>query len=346
MSEPSDSSASFNLDSESLSRYLENHLDGFSGPVHVTKFSKGQSNPTYRLDASSGTYVLRRKPPGELLKSAHAVDREYRVISALADSQVPVAAAYHLCMDDSVVGSAFYVMEYIEGRVLWDPAMPELSTKERSEHYAAMNSVLAAVHSIDLKSTSLEDFGRPHGYIERQIALWSRQYRASETEELKDMEWLLNNLAGRQPKDDERVSLVHGDFRLDNMMFHPAKPQVLALVDWELSTLGHPFADLAYQCMQLRMPPGGLMSGLEGVDRAALGIPSEEDYVAAYCQKMNIKEITHWDFYLAFSFFRFASILQGVKKRALSGNASSKQGLEMGHYVKPLASKAVELLKA
>lgn len=345
MSETSESNMSFDLDCVSLSRYLETKIEGFEGPVTASKFSKGQSNPTYRLDAVSGTYVLRRKPPGQLLKSAHAVDREFRVISALADSTVPVAKAYHLCMDDSIIGSAFYIMEYIEGKVLWDPALPGMCTADRADHYEAMNSVLAAVHQVNLQSACLEDFGRPNGYIERQIALWSRQYRASETDELADMEWLLSNLADHQPNNDERVSLVHGDFRLDNMMFHPSKPQVLALVDWELSTLGHPFADLAYQCMQLRMPQHGLMSGLGGIERSALGIPSEEEYVASYCKKMNIAEIVHWDFYLAFSFFRFASILQGVKKRALEGNASSERGLEMGQYVEPLVGRAVELLK-
>ncbi len=336
----------FDLDCDVLSKYLESHMRGFEGPVQATKFSKGQSNPTYRLDASSGTYVLRRKPPGVLLKSAHAVDREFRVISALATSSVPVAGAYHLCENDTIVGSEFYIMEFIDGRVMWDPAMPGMSFKERSDHFEAMNAVMAAVHSVDIEASGLASFGRPHGYLERQLALWSRQYRASETEELKDMEWLLSNLAARLPANDERVSLVHGDFRLDNMMFHPTKPQVLALVDWELSTLGHPFADLAYQCMQLRMPHDGLMSGLGGVDRSVLGIPTEDAYVAAYCKKMDIQDIPHWDFYLAFSFFRFASILQGVKKRALDGNASSEQGLKMGEYVAPLAGMAVELMKS
>lgn len=345
MSAQDEVAGSFELDSGVLSTYLETHVEGFKGPLTASKFSKGQSNPTYLIGASSGQYVLRRKPPGVLLKSAHAVDREFRVITALCGSNVPVGKTFHLCMDDAVIGSAFYIMEFVTGRILWDPAMPELNNASRLAHYSAMNQVLANVHSINVDAVGLADFGRPEGYLQRQMVTWSRQYRASETENLKDMEWLLANLADRQPLKDEKTSLVHGDFRLDNMMFHPREPSVLALLDWELSTLGHPYADLAYQCMQLRMPHEGLMQGLGGVDRAALGIPSEQEYVESYCKHMGLSEIPDWDFYLAFSFFRFAAILQGVKKRALEGNASSEQGLKMGEYVAPLASMAVELMK-
>lgn len=343
-------STSFDFDEKTLGSYLEGEIDGFAGPLEATKFAAGQSNPTYRVDAASGTYVLRRKPPGKLLKSAHAVEREFRVMSALHGSDVPVAKPYHLCLDESIIGSVFYLMEFIDGRVLWDPAMPGMQNQQRAAHYDEMNRIIANVHTIDVQATGLSDYGRPEGYIERQLALWSRQYRASETETLIDMEWLLRHLPARQPTRDGRVSLVHGDFRLDNMMFHHDKPSVLALVDWELSTLGHPFADLAYQCMQLRMlhdgPHEGLMAGLGGLSREALGIPSEDDYVAAYCKRRAIPEIPDWDFYLAFSFFRFAAILQGVRKRAVSGNASSAQALQMGEYVAPLAGLAVELMAA
>lgn len=332
------------LNSAVLADYLHRHIDGFRGPLQASKFAHGQSNPTYRLEAASGTYVLRRKPPGDLLRSAHAVDREYHVMHALNGSNVPVAKPLHLCADESVIGSMFYIMEFVDGRVLWDPAMPEMTDASRAAHYDAMNQVLAAVHSVDIESVGLAQYGRGHGYLERQIVLWSQQYRATQTDTLPEMEWLLVNLPALQPIDDGRVSLVHGDFRLDNMLFANDSAEVLALVDWELSTLGHPFADLAYQCMQLRMPHAGLMQGLGGVDRASLQIPSEEDYVAAYCQRLSIERIVHWEFYLAFSFFRFAAILQGVKRRALEGNASSENALKMGDYVAPLAAMAVEIL--
>ena len=336
----------FAFDTEALSRYLERQMSGFRGPVDARKFGNGQSNPTYRLQAQSGVYVLRRKPPGELLKSAHAVDREYRVTAALKCTDVPVAEPFHLCTDESVIGSVFYVMEHIDGRVMWDPAMPDMSVQMRRDHYDEMNRVLATVHTVDVEALGLSNYGRPQGYLERQIALWSRQYRSSITESVPDMETLLVELPKRLPKGEEKVSLVHGDFRLDNMMFHPEQARVLALVDWELSTLGHPYADLAYQCMQLRMPHKGLMSGLGGVEREPLGIPSEREYIAAYCQRTGIDRIDDWDFYLAFSFFRFASILQGVKKRAISGNASSEDALAMGEYVAPLAAMAVELIES
>ncbi|CAH0992450.1 hypothetical protein SIN8267_02572 [Sinobacterium norvegicum] len=338
----SESTAStFDFDTEKLALYLEHNISGFKGPLKAEKFAGGQSNPTFLIATETGKYVLRRKPPGELLKSAHAVDREYKVIKALADSEVPVAKVYHLCEDDSVIGSMFYVMEYIDGRVMWDPALPDANKTERGEIYAEMNRVLAALHSVDIDQVGLSDYGRPGNYFERQTGRWSKQYRASETESIAEMETLMTWLPANMPEDDDRVALAHGDFRLDNMMFHPEQNRVLALVDWELSTLGHPFADLAYQCMQLRMSRDGVMPGLGNLDRDALGIPSEEAYVAQYCHRMGLEDIPNWSFYMAFSFFRFAAILQGVKKRALDGNASSEKALAMGALVKPLAEMAV-----
>lgn len=335
----------FSFDTAKLADYLEQNIPGFEGPINAEKFAGGQSNPTFLIQAESGKYVLRRKPPGELLKSAHAVDREYRVIAALADTEVPVAKAYHLCEDDSIIGSMFYLMEYIDGRVMWDPSLPEESPDSRSAIYSEMNRVLAALHSVDVEAVGLSDYGKPGNYFERQIGRWSKQYRASETESISEMEALIEWLPANMPADDGRIALVHGDFRLDNMMFHKQKSDVLALVDWELSTLGHPFADLAYQCMQLRMESTGVMSGLGGVDREALGIPSEEAYVAQYCERMGIDGIDDWNFYIVFSFFRFAAILQGVKKRAQEGNASSEKALQMGALVRPLAVQAVALIQ-
>lgn len=331
----------FDFDTSTLGRYLEAQVDGFKGPLTATKFAGGQSNPTFLIAAASGNYVLRRKPPGELLKSAHAVDREYQVIAALSPTQVPVAKVYHLCQDDTVIGSMFYLMEYIDGRVFWDPALPEATPATRTAIYTEMNRVLAALHSVDIDAVGLSDYGRPGNYFERQISRWSSQYRASETETIPQIEQLIQWLTANMPTDDGKVALAHGDFRLDNMMFAHNSTKVLALVDWELSTLGHPYADLAYQCMQLRMPATGVMPGLGNIDRSALGIPTEDEYLAMYCQHMGLSHIPHWNFYLAFSFFRFAAILQGVKKRALEGNASSPKALAMGQLVKPLAQQSV-----
>lgn len=335
----------FDFDNAQLADYLQQHVAGFKGPLRAEKFAGGQSNPTFKLSAASGNYVLRRKPPGQLLKSAHAVDREFRVISALADTDVPVAKAYHLCEDETVIGSMFYIMEFVDGRILWDPALPGMDNAMRTAMYEEMNRVLAALHSVDINAVGLADFGKPGNYFQRQVGRWSQQYRASETENIAEMEVVMKWLPDNIPEEDGRVSLVHGDFRLDNMLFHPSEPRVLALLDWELSTLGHPFADLAYQCMQLRMPGEGDMSGLMGVDRHSLGIPSEEEYIAQYCQRMGIDGIENWNFYLVFCYFRLAAILQGVKKRALDGNASSEKALLMGSFVTPLAQMAVALLE-
>ncbi|RUO72513.1 phosphotransferase family protein [Pseudidiomarina sediminum] len=332
------------LDNARLASYLEQHIDGFKGPISSEKFADGQSNPTYLIKSSNARYVLRRQPPGELLKSAHAVDREYRVISALGKTAVPVAKTYHLCLDATVIGNIFYVMEFIDAQVFWDPSLATLDNHQRRAVYHEMNRVLAALHSVDIDAVQLSDYGRPSNYFERQVARWTRQYRAAETEVIPEMEALIDWLPQNLPEDDGRVAIAHGDFRLDNMMFDKESLQVVALLDWELSTLGHPFADLAYQCMQLRMPHGGLLSGLGGLDRAALGIPSEEEYVAEYCQRMNISHIPHWNYYLAFSFFRLASILQGVKKRAIEGNSSNKNAHQMGEQIKPLVQLAVSLL--
>ena len=334
----------FDFDVAQLADYLEDKVAGFKGPLTAEKFAGGQSNPTFKITAASGEYVLRRKPPGELLKSAHAVDREYRVLSALANTEVPVAEVYHLCEDDSVIGSMFYLMEFKAGTVFWDPALPDMSNAERGAIFDQMNQVLVDLHSVDVDKVGLADYGRPSNYFSRQTDRWSKQYRASELETIGDMDRLMDWLPKNMPADDGKLVLVHGDFRLDNIMFHPSEPRPLALLDWELSTLGHPYADLAYQCMQLRLDNDSVLAGLGGIDRQALGLPSEEDYVALYCQRMGLENIPNWNFYVVFSMFRFAAILQGVAKRAQEGNASSDKASRMGLLVKPLAKMAVELI--
>jgi len=333
------------LDIESLGDYLTHHIPGFAAPVEADKFAGGQSNPTFKLTSADGShYVLRRKPPGELLKSAHAVDREFRVISALRDTAVPVPHTHMLCEDDKVIGSMFYVMEYKEGRILWDPLLPEAADNtERSAIYDAMNETMAALHNVDVDAVGLRDFGRPGNYFERQLGRWSKQYRASETRTITAMESLMPWLAAHMPEDDGTVSLVHGDYRLDNMMFHPTEPRVIALLDWELSTLGHPLADLANQCMAWMLPREGRIKGLGGVDRAALGIPTDEAYIARYCERTGRKGIENWNFYLVFSLFRLAAILQGIVKRAQMGTASSAEADSEGDAVEQLADLAMML---
>ena len=333
------------LDDATLGSYLAESITGFVGPVISKKFSGGQSNPTYLLTADSGDYVLRRKPPGQLLKSAHAVEREYRVMQALASSGVPVPQTFHLCNDESLIGSVFFVMEYIEGQIYWDPSLPELNKVQRGETYQEMCRVLATLHQVDIDTVGLSDYGKPGDYFARQINRWTQQYIASQTESIAAMDAVIDWLPANLPADNGRVALVHGDYRLDNMIFNASEFRITALLDWELSTLGHPLADLAYQCMQLRMDPGKHLSGLNGVDRAVLGIPSEQEYVAQYCAHCGLERIDHWPFYLVFSFFRMAAILQGVKKRAIDGNASSDVALEYGALVKPLSAKALGVIR-
>ncbi|MFK3976541.1 phosphotransferase family protein [Shewanella vesiculosa] len=336
----------FPIDNEQLSAYLEQHVADFTGPITLEKFSGGQSNPTYKVTSPTGVYVLRRQPPGKLLKSAHAVDREYRVLDSLKDSDVPVAKVFHLCEDCSVIGSMFYLMEFCDGTVYWSASLAEIDSNDRrSAMYDAMNKVLVALHSVDVDGVGLADYGKAGNYFERQLGRWTSQYRATELHNIAAMDALINWLEDNLPSDDGRVCLVHGDFRLDNMMFAKDSPEVIALLDWELSTLGHPFADLAYQCMQLRMPAGmGSIDGLKDIDRASLGIPSEEEYVARYCQRMGIEQIEHWGFYLAFSFFRLAAIAQGVAKRATEGNASNEHANKVGSFVEPLAKMALDVI--
>jgi len=334
------------LDTESLGNYLAERIPGFRAPVTAEKFPGGQSNPTFRITGADGRdYVLRRKPPGELLKSAHAVDREFRVISALRDTGVPVPETYVLCADDTVIGSMFYVMEYKEGRILWDPTLPEAANNaERTAIYDDMNRTLAALHSVDVDAVGLSDFGRPGNYFERQLSRWSKQYRASETGHIAAMEKLMVWLDERMPEDDGTVSLVHGDYRLDNMMFHPTEPRVIALLDWELSTLGNPLADLANQCMAWMLPSDGRIRGLAGVDRASLGIPTDEEYIARYCERTGRDGIENWNFYLVFSLFRLAAIIQGIVKRAQIGTASSSDAHSSAEGVIGLAELAVSLI--
>ncbi len=345
---PSDPNA---LNEKALGPYLEKAIVGFSGLREVKKFNTGQSNPTYLLKADSGQYVLRAKPPGQLLKSAHQVDREYRVMSALAGSGVPVPKMLHLCDGESPIGRMFFVMDFLDGRIFWDPALPELGEGEKAgqERRAisdAMNDTLAALHSVDVEAVGLADFGKPGNYFARQSDRWAKQYRASEMEPHPKIHRIIAWLEENMPEDDGQIAIVHGDYRLDNMIFAADEPRVIALLDWELSTLGHPLADLAYQCMQWRLPHDGGMRGLGNIDRHAIGLPTEEEYVARYCQKRGIDAIDNWNFYLVFCIFRLAAILQGVAKRAVDGNASNPEyGKKLAAAVPVLADAAIDLIE-
>lgn len=330
-----------------LGAYLEDAIDEFTALGAVTKFGTGQSNPTYRLDAASGVYVLRSKPPGKLLPSAHAVDREYRVMQALAATDVPVPEMLHLATDDvSPSRRAFFVMRFMGGRIFWDPALPEVDQPTRTAMYDAMNATLAAMHDVDVEAVGLGDFGKPGNYFARQLDRWSKQYLASVETPDKMMVGIMDWLADRMPADDGQVSLVHGDWRLDNMMFKADAPVIEGILDWELSTIGHPMADLAYQCMQWRLPNQGDMRGLAGIDREARGIPTESDYVADYARRRGMDEVRDWPFYLVFAFFRLASILAGVAARAAAGNASNPEmARKYGAAVPALAAMATGIMR-
>ncbi len=318
-----------------LAEWMAQHVEGFRGTLEVEQFRGGQSNPTFRLTAGGTRYVLRRKPPGKLLPSAHAVDREYRVITALRGSGVPVARSYALCLDDGVIGTAFYIMDYVEGRVFWDPTLPELPRAERWAVYDAMNAVIAALHKIDYSTLGLGDFGKPGNYFARQIARWTKQYRASETETIEAMDQLIAWLPQNLPPDDE-TSIVHGDYRLDNMIFHPAEPRVLAVLDWELSTLGNPLADFSYHMMTWELGPEAYR-GLGGKDLPALGIPAKEEYRELYCRRTGRAGIPHWDFYMAYNMFRLAAILQGIMGRVVEGTAANVKARDSGARARALA---------
>jgi aminoglycoside phosphotransferase (APT) family kinase protein len=333
------------FDEAALAAYMARHVEGFRGPLAVEQFKGGQSNPTFLLRAASGDYVMRRKPPGKLLPSAHAVDREYRVITALGKTAVPVPRTYALCTDESVIGAMFYVMEHVAGRVLWDPLLPGMQPAERRAIYGEMNRVIAALHSVDCAAIGLADYGKPGNYFARQIDRWSKQYKASETEPIEAMDRLIAWLPANIPAGDD-TSIVHGDFRLDNMIFHATEPRVLAVLDWELSTLGHPMADFAYHAMAWRLSPKEYR-GLRGADLAALGIPAEEEYVQMYLDRTGRPRPSarDWEFYLAFNLFRAAAIFQGVMARAMAGNAASAQALETGKRARPTAEFGWKLVE-
>ena len=327
------------FDAAALQRWFERHVDARVGTLRVAQFRGGQSNPTFLVEGDSRRYVVRRKPPGELLPSAHAVDREFRVMQALQGRGVPVPEVHALCEDDSVIGSAFYVMAYVDGRVLWDPKLPELPPAERVRIYDEMNRVLAALHDVDVQAAGLADFGRPGNYIARQVARWTRQYRASETEHVEAMERLIEWLPEQVPV-ATGASVVHGDYRLDNLVFAHDEPRLIAVLDWELSTLGDPIADFAYHCMawHLQAPFRGL-ADLDAQGLAAQSLPNEADYLRAYCERRGVPPVpaAHWNFYMAFNLFRAAGIAQGIMGRALAGNASSPHALEAGRQARQLA---------
>ena len=333
------------FDEAYLTAWLEEHMEGFKGPLEARKFDDGQSNPTFLIEAASGKYVLRRKPPGTLLGSAHAVDREFRVLKALEHSDVPVATPHVLCEDDDVIGSMFYVMSFEDGRIFWDMALPEVPSENRRAIYSETVRVLAAMHSLDLEAVGLADYGKPGSYFERQLSRWTKQYRAAETEHIPAVEELIVWLSDNLPEDDGQISLIHGDYKPDNLIFHPTETKAIAVLDWELSTLGHPYADIAYLCALMRLPVFGTVKGLDGKDRTALNLPSEAEVVAEYCKLRGIDRIDHWHFYLTFSLFRLVGIMQGVYKRALDGNASHDNALQLGKGVSVLANLALGITK-
>ncbi|MDB5673954.1 MAG: aminoglycoside phosphotransferase [Sphingomonas bacterium] len=316
--------AAHRFDQASLDRWMAANVAGYAGPLTVEQFTGGQSNPTYRLRTPARDYVLRRRPPGQLLKGAHAVDREYRVITALYAAGFPVPEPFGLCADDGVIGTMFYVMELVVGRNFWDTAFPEIPAADRARYFDAMNETIARLHMLDPAALGLGDYGRPGNYFERQIGRWSAQYLGdAEAGHTAAMDALVEWLPANIPPGEE-AAIVHGDFRCDNLLFHPTEPRIVAVLDWELSTLGHPLADFAYHLMIYRMPPG-FSTGLAGLDLPSLGIPSEADYVAAYCRLTGREGIADLDFYVAFSLFRLAAIIHGIKGRMLRGTASSPQ---------------------
>ncbi|WP_374648886.1 phosphotransferase [Rhizorhabdus sp.] len=332
--------AAHRFDEAALAGWLEDNVAGYAGPLSVSQFSGGQSNPTYRLHTPGRDYVLRRKPPGVLLKGAHAVEREYRVISALNAAGFPTPRTYGLCEDEAVIGTPFYVMDLVVGRNFWNTAFPDVSRDERAALFDAMNATIASLHNIDPAAIGLGDYGRPGNYFERQIGRWSKQYLDdADAGRVAAMDRLIEWLPANIPAGDE-ASIVHGDFRCDNMLFHPTEPRVVAVLDWELSTLGHPLADFAYHLMVYRMPPG-YSTGLAGLDLPALNIPSEVDYVAAYCRRTGREGIDRLDFYLAFSLFRLAAILHGIKGRLIRGTASSPQAAEAAAQLDDIAALAL-----
>ncbi|AOW24912.1 aminoglycoside phosphotransferase [Sphingomonas melonis TY] len=333
------------FDEAALARWMTDHVDGFSGPLTVDQFKGGQSNPTYRLTTPGAAYVLRRKPPGPLLKGAHDVLREARVLTALANTDVPVAPVHGICADDGVIGTPFFVMGLVEGRIVWDATFPDVPREERAAYFDAMNATLAALHGVDYAAVGLDDYGRPGNYFARQIARWSKQYQDdADAGRDADMDALVAWLPDNIPADDE-TRIVHGDFRCDNMIFHPTEPRILAVLDWELSTLGHPLADFAYHAMMYRMPPD-IVAGLAGADIAALGIPSEREYIAAYCARTGRAAIPDYDFYVAFNVFRLAAIFHGIKGRVIRGTAASAHARERAAAFPRLARLAREAMES
>jgi aminoglycoside phosphotransferase (APT) family kinase protein len=336
------------FDTVALSAWLQKNLDGFEGPLSVEMFKGGQSNPTYKLITPRQSYVMRAKPGpvAKLLPSAHAIEREFAVMSGLAATSVPVPRMYALCEDESIIGRAFYIMECMQGRVLWDQSLPGLQPAERAAIYDETNRVISALHSVKFAQQGLANYGKPGNYFERQIGRWSKQYQASITQPIPEMDQLMAWLPAHMPasaRDESRVSIAHGDFRLDNLMFHPTEPRVVAVLDWELSTLGHPLADFSYHCMAWHIPPGHFR-GIGGLDLAALGIPSEQEYIRKYCDRTGLatpQELaSDWNFYLAYNLFRLAAILQGIAKRVEAGTASSAQAKASGDGARPLAQMA------
>jgi aminoglycoside phosphotransferase (APT) family kinase protein len=336
---------SHRFDSAALQAYLQDRLEGFEGPLEVEQFKGGQSNPTYKLITPKRSYVMRSKPgpAAKLLPSAHAVEREFTVMRALHGTDVPVPTMHLLCEDESVIGRAFYVMEFMQGRVLWDQSLPDIAKADRSNYYDEMNRVIAALHNVDVNKAGLAGYGKPGNYFERSIGRWSKQYLASITQPIDAMERLMDWLPAHIPasaRDEGQVSVVHGDYRLDNLMFHATEPRVIAVLDWELSTTGHPLADFSYHCMSWHIAPGQFR-GVGGLDLQALGIPDEKAYVRRYCERTGRPDpdavMADWNFYLAYNMFRLAGILQGIAKRVEMGTASSAQARQAGAGAQPLA---------